>query len=82
MTSRSGSASLPAVPPSIVTRPQEPERLDEPDRVLAWRISRLVRAGYSDEGAVAIACSTVDLHSAVELVERGCPPELALRILL
>ena len=75
-------ASLAAVPPSIITQPQDQEQRDEPDRVLAWRISRLVRAGYSDECAAALACSEVDLHSAVELVERGCSPELALRILL
>jgi hypothetical protein len=70
------------VPLSIVTPPQDPEQLNEPGRVLAWRVSRLVRAGYSDDGAAALASSAVDLHSAVELVERGCPPELALRILL
>lgn len=70
------------MPLSIVTPPQDPDQLTEPDRVLAWRISRLVRAGYSEEGAAKLARSTVDLHLAVELVERGCSPELALRILL
>jgi hypothetical protein len=82
MPSRSHFASLPAVPPSTVSLPQDQEQVDEPDRVLAWRISRLVKAGYCDECAAALACSAIDLHSAVELVERGCPPELALRILL
>ena len=82
MPSSSRFASLPAVPPSTVSLPLDQEQLDEPERVLAWRISRLVEAGYCDEGAAALACSAVDLHSAVELVERGCPPELALRILL
>jgi hypothetical protein len=82
MPTLSAFASLAGVPPSITTRPQDQELLDEPDRVVAWRISRLVRAGYCDQCAAALACSDVDLHSAVELVERGCSPELALRILL
>lgn len=63
-----------------VTLPHDRE-LDEPQRVLLWRISRLVRAGYDEEAAVTLARSSVDLHTAVELVEDGCPSELALRIL-
>jgi hypothetical protein len=42
----------------------------------------LERAGYDAEAAFELALrSDVDLHAAVALVERGCPPELALQIL-
>ena len=75
------SASVAAMPLATPTRPPQDD-LAEPERVRAWRISRLLAAGYCDEDAVDIACSTVDLHDAVALVERGCPPELARLILL
>lgn len=64
----------------IATSPQGQE-LGEAQRVLLWRISRLVRAGYDEESAVRLARSEVDLHTAVELLERGCPVELAVEIL-
>ena len=51
--------------------------------VVGWRAETLVRAGFDPVAAVDLASSKhVDLHRAVELVERGCPPETALRILL
>ena len=51
--------------------------------VLEWRVETLVRAGFEPVAAVDVACDKdVDLHVAVRLVERGCPPETALRILL
>jgi len=68
------------VPTSILTSP-EARQLEEPDRVLLWRIVRLVEAGYDADSAVGLGLSTIDLHAAVELVERGCPPGLARAIL-
>ena len=51
--------------------------------VMCWRAETLVRAGFAAPAAVNLAASKhVDLHAAVGLVERGCPPETALRILL
>jgi hypothetical protein len=51
--------------------------------VVSWRAETLVRAGFVASAAVNLAVSKhVDLHVAVRLVERGCPPETALRILL
>jgi hypothetical protein len=48
-----------------------------------WRLQALGRAGYDDEAAAVLAAShDVDLHRAVDLLERGCPPDLALQILL
>lgn len=51
-------------------------------QVLAWRRSQLVAAGLDPVLAEELACSaSVDLHALIELIERGCPPELAARIL-
>ena len=51
--------------------------------VVGWRAETLLRAGFDPAAAVDLAASKhVDLHRAVELVDRGCPPETALRILL
>jgi hypothetical protein len=42
----------------------------------------LRRAGFDDKLAEQLACEcAVDLHALIELVERGCPPPLAARIL-
>ena len=55
----------------------------EIERIEGWRREELERAGYSVEAAEALAARhDIDLHAAVELVERGCPPEIAIRILL
>jgi hypothetical protein len=54
----------------------------ELDRVERWRTAELMRVGFPGDDAVALAARTdVDLHDAIELVQRGCPPELAVRIL-
>jgi hypothetical protein len=55
----------------------------ESDRVEHWRHSELERAGYDPESAIVLAAShDVDLHLAVDLLNRGCSVELALQILL
>jgi hypothetical protein len=55
----------------------------ELERVERWRAEALERAGYDEMAALELACRfDVDLHAAVELLERGCPVELAIRILL
>jgi hypothetical protein len=48
-----------------------------------WRTEELERAGYSQRAAGRLAArQDIDLHQAVRLLQRGCPPELALKILL
>ena len=55
----------------------------ELEQVERWRAAELERAGYPAEAAARIAARhDVDLHRAVQLLERGCSPELALKILL
>jgi hypothetical protein len=50
--------------------------------VVEWRRSQLARAGFQAALAAQAAKDTrLDLHAVIELVERGCPPGLALRIL-
>ena len=55
----------------------------ESERIQRWRAEELERAGYGPAEAVELAARPdVDLHLAVELLERGCPAGTALRILL
>jgi hypothetical protein len=47
-----------------------------------WRRRQLVDAGFPLVLAKRVASDPrYDLHSLIELVERGCPAELAVRIL-
>ena len=42
-----------------------------------------MRAGYDPAGAADLAARLdIDLHTATDLLERGCPAHLALQILL
>jgi hypothetical protein len=54
----------------------------DPDGVLRWRIDRLRQAGCSAQLAERLGrdCSH-DLHELLELIDRGCPAEVAARIL-
>ena len=55
----------------------------ENDRVERWRTEALERVGYAPDAAATIAARhDVDLHLAIELIERGCSPDVALKILL
>jgi hypothetical protein len=50
--------------------------------VEAWRLRRLVDAGFPLPLALELAATPgVDLHALLDLLDRGCPPELAARIL-
>jgi hypothetical protein len=52
------------------------------DPILAWRVKRLRAAGFADDLARHVAREPAyDLHALLELVDRGCPAELAVRIL-
>jgi hypothetical protein len=52
------------------------------DEVVAWRRGLLVEAGFSPSCAARAAGDPrFDVHVLIELVERGCPPDLASRIL-
>ena len=62
---------------------QEQLQESEAERVSRWRAEELERAGYDLGSAAVLAASAgVDLHFAVELLERGCPQDVAMQILL
>jgi hypothetical protein len=49
---------------------------------LRWRAQCLRGAGFTADLAERLAREEgIDLHQLLELVDRGCPPELAARIL-
>jgi hypothetical protein len=60
---------------SFETRP-------EAGGVIGWRRGRLLAAGFDPDtaGRLARECR-IDLHAVLELIDRGCPPALAARIL-
>jgi hypothetical protein len=52
------------------------------DAVARWRRQQLVGSGFPPLVAARLAKDPrYDLHALIELVQRGCPPELAVRIL-
>ena len=55
----------------------------ETERVERWRTDELLRVGFDFETATVLAAEpAVDLHAAIDMIERGCSPDLAARILL
>lgn len=52
-----------------------------PINVVAWRACRLAEAGFPWVLANSLAKSHADLHQLLSLVDAGCPPDLAARIL-
>ena len=68
-----------------MTTPAAPSPVQDPEleQVERWRADRLKKAGYPADGAVQLAARhDVDLHYAIDLLEAGCPADVALRILL
>ncbi|HEX6150292.1 hypothetical protein [Nocardioides sp.] len=52
-----------------------------PIDVQTWRRCRLLEAGFPAVLAEAVAVDPgFDLHALLQLVDRGCPPALAVRI--
>lgn len=52
------------------------------EEVTGWRRRQLASSGFPLPLAAVLAVdSRYDLHALIELVERGCSPELAVRIL-
>jgi len=70
----------PRVPtPTVMTTTRAPVPSSD---VEAWRLRRLVDAGFPLPLALDLAATPgVDLHALLALLDRGCPPELAARIL-
>ena len=55
----------------------------EAERVERWRAEELIRAGYDPDSAAKLSTRLdIDIRLAAQMLEQGCPPELALQILL
>ena len=66
----------------MTTAQLDEQREAKMEEVLGWRLEQLLRAGYGRRDAGQLARRTdVDLHQAVDLLGKGCPPKLAVAIL-
>ena len=53
-----------------------------PAEIVQWRLDQLAAAGFATELAAELAHSRqIDLHAVLDLIDHGCPPVLAARIL-
>ena len=67
--------------PKAGSPPAQPghEAIDHRDPVHEWRVRQLSRLGVPWSLAQTVA-DQVDWHQVARLVQRGCPPRLALHI--
>jgi hypothetical protein len=72
--------STPQIRPRSASQPLRSAPSPDVD-VLEWRASRLRDAGFEADLAATLAGQRVDLHALLSLVDAGCPPDLAARIL-
>jgi hypothetical protein len=67
---------------SDTTTPTLEPLIDERSKVESWRLHVLIEAGYPLSLAERLALSEADLHTACEMIGRGCAHETAAEILL
>ena len=64
------------------TRRRAADPITAVSSIAEWRRERLLAAGFAPGSASRLAADCgVDLHALLELVDRGCAPDLAARIL-
>lgn len=68
---------MPEPPGTEAPDPVDPERA----QVEAWEIARMVELGVPPDDALYLARAGVSWHHVHELLERGCPPTLAARLI-
>lgn len=62
-----------------VISPDAPEVM----RIQAWRMEMLIQLGFTPDDAHYLSlCRDLDWHEAARLVEKGCPNELVLELLM
>jgi hypothetical protein len=72
-----GREIMPAVVRSLDASPR-----GGADQVVTWRRDQLIHSGLRRSLATRLAQDPrYDLHALIDLLERGSPPELAIRIL-
>lgn len=58
------------------------QRVVTDNRVIDWRFEVLEAAGFTNPQALVLAArADIDLHEACELLEAGCPSDIAFDIL-
>ena len=78
-----GKKPSPEDPPSEPQPKKREDELEEFERVALWRLCELMDAGYPLEIAEQIGRRfDIDAHLAIRLLDEGCPPVTAARILL
>jgi hypothetical protein len=66
----------------VNVRNRKQDLVEDRQPILAWRIDRLRDAGFAAGLAAAVARDPrYDVHALLELTDRGCPADLAARIL-
>lgn len=58
-----------------------PVPVTKPNSLFSWRFHRLIASGFDHCLGEEVAQSDVDLHELLALLDRGCTPALAVRIL-
>jgi hypothetical protein len=66
----------------VVIHEGDREREDLETAVRTWRFEQFVRLGFTTELSSTLAQSRVDLSQVRRLIQSGCPPETASRIVL
>ena len=79
-SSRSGSGSEVRPPADTNQNMRRDDRCDA-RRSSRWRRDQLVESGFALPLAADSRGQRYDLHALIDLVERGCAPTLAVRIL-
>lgn len=59
----------------------KPTLTDPPDPLTTWRTQQLQNLGYHPDDADLWANLGLDWHALATLINQGCPPNLAIRIL-
>jgi hypothetical protein len=65
-----------------VVQDSDQEREDLETAVRSWRFEQFIRLGFTTELSSTLAQSRVDLSQVRRLIQSGCPPETASRIVL
>ena len=68
--------------PAPALTPSDPALAPAEDEVVLWRYEQFRELGFSDPDATQLAISRADLGQARYVLGSGCPPKLALQILL
>ena len=66
----------------VVVQDSDREREDLESAVRTWRFEQFIRLGFTTELSSTLAQSRVDLSQVRRLIQSGCPPETASRIVL